>query len=86
MRGTRTGLWTVFALAMAVAGCRGTHLPELFGPGPAPYQREVAEQFDPYPEPDIGPDPGGTRPPDFRRPVSEPARARRTQWGAPPLP
>ncbi|MDI9443696.1 MAG: hypothetical protein QM844_05970, partial [Planctomycetota bacterium] len=56
-------------------GCRGMHIPRIQGPGTAPYQRGIAERFDPYPENDVGPAVVGGRPRDFDRPAAEPVRA-----------
>ena len=45
----------VVLICSAVTGCRDL-APDVFHPGPAPYQRKQAELTDPYPEPDTGPD------------------------------
>jgi len=50
--------------------------PRLIGPGPAWYQRANAEQFDPYPQNDMGPEIVGGRPLDFQKPPDEVVRAR----------
>jgi hypothetical protein len=48
----------------------------LVSPGSAPYQRKLAENFDPYPLPDLGPDIVGGRPRDFAKPRNEVERSR----------
>lgn len=67
----------------AGAGCQSMGLPRLFGPGSAPYQRGVAQQYDPYPETDVAPEIVGGRPREYQQPVAEPARARWLQWSFP---
>jgi hypothetical protein len=57
--------------------------PDWFNPGPAKYQQQRAQRFDPYPDNDIGPPVIGGRPPEFSRPPAETTRARWNQWGAP---
>lgn len=66
-------------------GCRSKEFgtPQLFGPGTAQYQRDRAQQFDPYPETNIGPAMGGARPDGYSAPVPEPARGHVNQWTAP---
>lgn len=78
-------VWAGLVLASgAVAGCRGTGGPRWFHPGPAPYQREQATRFDPYPQTDnFGGDMSGARPIDYDRPIPETSRARWNQWGRP---
>jgi hypothetical protein len=49
--------------------------PTLLHPGPAPYQRDNAQQFDPYPQNDMGPKIMGGRPPDYAIPPNEVTRA-----------
>jgi hypothetical protein len=59
-----------------LAACSPTiKKPQLRSPGPAPYQRYNATQFDPYPLPDMGPEIVGGRPPDYQVPVPEVERA-----------
>lgn len=67
----------------AGSGCQSMGLPRLFGPGSAPYQRGMAQQYDPYPETDVAPEIVGARPRDYQQPVPEPARARWLQWSWP---
>lgn len=69
----------IFALAMLpmTAGC-----PNMLWPnrGPVEIQRAWDQAFDPYPDPDAGPNPLGSRPQDFDKPMAEPLRSR--VWGA----
>jgi hypothetical protein len=79
---------TLAALSMVVAlattgGCRGTARPQFFGPGSAPYQQHQAQQFDPYPETNIGPRVDGGRPDGYTAPVAEPYRGHPNQWTQP---
>lgn len=62
--------------------------PQLLHPGPANVQRNNAEQFDPYPQTDMGPEIVGGRPPDYLVPVPEVERANqfRDSHPAPALP
>ncbi len=53
--------------------------PQLYHPGPAGYQRSNAQQFDPYPQNDVGPEIVGGRPLDFQKPPDELQRARQQQ-------
>ncbi|MDD4268632.1 MAG: membrane or secreted protein [Pirellulales bacterium] len=69
------GFLIFLTLAAGGFGCRGMHIPRIQGPGTAPYQRGIAERFDPYPENDVGPAVVGGRPRDFDRPAAEPVRA-----------
>jgi len=68
-----------------VAGCAGdgTVRQKLFRPGPAQYQRQKAERFDPYNEIPIGPRDDTSRPPDYLRPNPEASRGRWEEWGLP---
>jgi hypothetical protein len=73
--------WLLFVSGtMAVtlfAGCSPTiRMPRLESPGTAGFQRHNAEQFDPYPQNDMGPEIVGGRPPDYAVPVPEVQRAR----------
>jgi hypothetical protein len=58
--------------------------PNWFSPGPAAYQRQRAQRFDPYPDDVAGPSIKDTRPPDYQESLPEPTRARWLQWSAPP--
>lgn len=77
-------LWTLLA-----AGCAATEeRPQFYQTRTIEEQRANAQRFDPYPEPEVGPNITGTRPRDYARPVAEPSRARwdpRTwfsRWGS----
>ena len=50
--------------------------PQLFSPGPAPFQQYNATQFDPYPPNDVAPEIVGGRPIDFLKPPHEVERSR----------
>ena len=85
-------LWlVVFAmvLPLGLAGCRGLARPNWFYPGTAERQQAQAEQFDPYPENEPGPEIVGARPLEYEKPVAEvrrvqpsfdPLRARWLPW------
>lgn len=67
-------------LLLPLAACSPTiHRPRLLHPGPAGYQRAIAEDFDPYPQNDVGPEIVGGRPPDYQIPPDEVVRARQQQ-------
>jgi hypothetical protein len=59
----------------ALGACNSIAPPDWSRPGPAFAQQNRAEQFDPFPSPDIGPDAPETRPPNFTQPLPEPVRA-----------
>lgn len=69
----------VLALLVVVAGC-GMTRPRMAGPGPAEYQRTVAEQFDPYPENEPAPRIVGARPLDYQKPTPETPRVQWSPW------
>ncbi|MCA9246217.1 MAG: hypothetical protein KDA42_03850 [Planctomycetales bacterium] len=57
------------------SGCCHHYPPlRLFNPGPAGHQQARTSRFDPYPDPDAGPEIMGGRPRDFDTPVPEPKR------------
>jgi hypothetical protein len=59
-----------------MAGCYNRiRMPNFAHPGTAQQQRDDAERFDPYPDPQAGPEVVGGRPPGYTRPLSE------TEWG-----
>ena len=62
-------------------GCRSLGKPDVFNPGPADYQINRAKNFDPFPDPDIGPEIVGGRPLGFMEPRTETDLERR---GPPP--
>jgi hypothetical protein len=69
----------VLALIAPGIGCSpSVRMPRLFGgaPGPAAYQQHNAENYDPYPTPDLGPEVEGARPMAFTTPRPEVERAR----------
>jgi hypothetical protein len=65
-----------FLLGLAVAcftGCPSLKGPGYLHPGTAAYQQREAERFDPFPEPDVGPD-MAARPLAYMRPAPETER------------
>lgn len=72
-------------LVAVFPGCSGdqTLRQKLFRPGPAQYQRQKAERFDPYNEIPIGPRDDSSRPPDYQQPNPEAAQGRWREWGFP---
>ncbi len=74
----RHQLLLLAAACLPLAACSETffHTPRLLHPGPAPYQRYKATQFDPYPPNDVAPDIVGGRPPDYTTPPNEVTRSR----------
>src|SRR4051794_7301385 len=76
MRHART-VWLGHCLVVIVAasGCSSTVAkPQILHPGTFGYQRWRAEVFDPYPEPNVGPEDPGMRPPWYTTPAPEPQR------------
>ena len=77
----------LLALALAcasLAACSSAvRKPQLLHPGPAPFQRYNATQFDPYPQMDTGPEMVGARPPDYTLPPDEVKRSRQYLSGQP---
>ena len=74
-------LWLALLIVpLCAVGC-SLPSPCLGPPGPAALQQERAMRFDPYPEPDTGPEVVGGRPRGFDAPAAEPTRAR--HWGSP---
>jgi hypothetical protein len=73
--------WLLAAVLISgVVGCGGFGRPRDTGPGPASYQRTVAEQFDPYPENEPGPPIVGARPREFQKPTPETPRVQWSPW------
>jgi hypothetical protein len=69
---------------LVAAGCSHLEPPTIFNPGDLQYQRARANRFDPFPDPDAGPDIPEARPREFSNPPPEASRAR---WHkTPPLP
>ncbi|MCR4412087.1 MAG: membrane or secreted protein [Thermoguttaceae bacterium] len=75
---TLTRLAAIAVLGGIVTGCASLRGPNWLHPGPAAYQQKQAERFDPYPDPDIGPEVVGSRPREYQKPRPEPERARWT--------
>lgn len=65
----------VVSVALSLFGCSSIAPPNWSRPGSAYDQQSRAQQFDPFPAPDIGPDVTETRPQDFTQPLPEPVRA-----------
>ncbi len=64
------------AILLFASGCQSRYVwPNFAHPGPANYQRAVADKFDPYPSPHDGPEIVGGRPLGYTRPYSD------TEWG-----
>jgi hypothetical protein len=71
------GILLASASLLGGAACSPTiRYPRWNAPGPAPYQRYVATQYDPYPQGDVGPEIVGGRPREYSKPPNEVARAR----------
>ena len=69
-------------LLLPLSACSSTlRTPQLLHPGSAPFQRQNATQFDPYPMIGVGPEIVGGRPIDFQKPPNEVERARQYQSG-----
>ena len=84
----RLGLLTL--TVMLVAGCAGVAQPRLLHPGTAQSQQRRAEEFDPYPLPELGP-PTEARPRGFLLPASDTERVQnaeafRERYRQPPPP
>ena len=83
----RSGLLVVLLLSLSACSS-AVRKPRLLHPGPTGYQRYNAEQFDPYPINDLGPEIVGGRPREFQKPRDEIARSRQFlpfgPWQAPP--
>jgi len=74
----------VLLLLLPLTACSSTVTrPTLLHPGPAYFQRNNAQQFDPYPPNDMGPEIVGGRPIDFQKPPDEVRRARQHSQIAP---
>jgi hypothetical protein len=54
--------------------------PRIFRSETVEYQRSEAQQFDPYPQDELGPSVVGGRPPDFQEPPADPSRGRWMRW------
>lgn len=76
------------ALVSAAAGC--INIPYLHPPqlesGPAALQQQRAQQFDPFPDTDIGPSVDGGRPEGYTSPMPETARGNpNNRWNQVPF-
>ena len=71
--------------AAAALGCARdeTLRQKLLQPGPAQYQRQRSEKFDPFNNIPIGPRDDSSRPPDYLQPNPEAAQGRWDKWGWP---
>jgi hypothetical protein len=75
----------VLAIAPLTACSPTIRQPRLLHPGPASVQRYNAVQFDPYPQPDMGPEIVGGRPIDYITPVPPQQRALQFREGERPI-
>jgi hypothetical protein len=83
--------WLALApLCMVLAGCASPSsqawqqrfgLPRVFGNRSIEHDRELAETFDPYLSPEMGPRDTSPRPPDYRDPPAPPTKARWIPFG-----
>jgi hypothetical protein len=86
--------WTrayAIAVLLAACGCASVAPPQIFHPGPARYQQDQAQLYDPYPEPEGGGDMSGARPRQYLNPPPESTRAQNVisyerRFGQPPPP
>ena len=67
-------LLLLVAASVALAGCASIAPPDWGNPGTAAVQQRRAEQYDPYAEPDVGPNITGGRPREYQKPLAEPLR------------
>lgn len=67
---TRRHVLLLFSL-LAASGCADIEPSRILHPGPAWYQQDQAQKFDPYPATDIGPEVAGGRPLAYMRPAPE---------------
>ena len=65
----------LLSFVCALCGCAGTGISKVFHPGPAEFQRDEAETFDPFPMTDVAPEMAGSRPLAYLRPATETERA-----------
>ncbi|MBI2826933.1 MAG: hypothetical protein HYX69_19835 [Planctomycetia bacterium] len=64
--------WLSFAMIMALSsGCADLSGPRWFDPGTAREQRNRAQKFDPYPDPQVGRNDDSARPRDYLNPPPE---------------
>lgn len=78
----------LIALLGVTSGCINIpylHPPE-FMPGAAEFQQHRAQQFDPYPDTDAGPNVEGSRPEGYATPMPETSRGNpNNRWNQAPL-
>lgn len=81
MTSTRFFQFAVLLVAVSTLPACGPSIvrPQLAHPGPAPFQRARAVQFDPYPPNDVAPEIVGGRPAGYVRPPNEVERSRQHQ-------
>ena len=71
-------------MLLPMTACSSTIFkPTLQHPGPAPFQRNNAQHFDPYPPNDVAPEIVGGRPREFQKPPNEVIRSRQQETIAP---
>jgi hypothetical protein len=80
----------LLAVSVVAVGCAGIEPPRLRHPGTAQSQQRRAEQFDPYPLPDLGPE-TEARPRGFLLPAPQNERVQNAEtftdrYGQPPPP
>jgi hypothetical protein len=67
------------AMVAGLVGCRNLQPPNWFQAGPVEYQQSQAQQFDPYPEIEPGPEIVGARPLEYDKPPAEVLRVQKTR-------
>jgi hypothetical protein len=72
------------AALVAPVGCANIARPDWGNPGTADMQQLRAQQYDPYAEPDVGPNVSTGRPREFQKPLAEPLRAKWFRRGGDP--
>ena len=73
----------ILLLMTPLCGCAGYASPRISHPGGASLQQSRAVAFDPYPDPDAGPEVVGGRPLAYDQPV--PAAVQAQRWQPPYL-
>jgi hypothetical protein len=64
-----------------LTGCRGMSRTRLFNRGPLEQQKEIANEFDPFPDTTTGPTIEGGRPMDYPFSPPDPDRTQKDRWG-----
>ena len=72
----RNVVMTVLVGAIA-GGCSNLAGPNYCNPGPQRYQQTRATEYDPFPEPELGPEVEGARPREFQEPRTQISPERR---------